>query len=68
MTYIYYSIVVPLYHFNSHAHVERDPAKFIIEEQGKHFNSHAHVERDTLKDVGTDGFIISTHTLTWSVR
>ena len=34
-------------HFNSHAHVERDPWKQSNMVTDKNFNSHAHVERDT---------------------
>ena len=32
--------------FNSHAHVERDPAKPFRTKRTRNFNSHAHVERD----------------------
>ena len=53
--------------FNSHAHVERDRNGKRPCSLRSHFNSHAHVERDcnvaTLKNL----FVISTHTLTWSV-
>ena len=53
--------------FNSHAHVERDEIVQKSIHCLKNFNSHAHVERDcnvaTLKIL----FVISTHTLTWSV-
>ena len=31
------------------------------------FNSHAHVERDFFRKACRSGFVISTHTLTWSV-
>ena len=31
------------------------------------FNSHAHVERDKIKKSSENLYIISTHTLTWSV-
>ena len=37
-------------HFNSHAHVERDPVPSEEEYIVKHFNSHAHVERDDKED------------------
>ena len=55
------------YHFNSHAHVERDSIDAVADADQRDFNSHAHVERDTAyqKAVPTGG--ISTHTLTWSV-
>ena len=33
-------------HFNSHAHVERDPTEEEPAEEERNFNSHAHVERD----------------------
>ena len=33
----------------------------------KDFNSHAHVERDKIDYFVKNSFIISTHTLTWSV-
>ena len=53
--------------FNSHAHVERDNRATWNYLHMVNFNSHAHVERDcnvaTLKIL----FVISTHTLTWSV-
>ena len=43
-----------LYHFNSHAHVERDwnadETKF---DEIVNFNSHAHVERDYTTGAGT---------------
>ena len=55
------------YHFNSHAHVERD---FVLEKQAKftaNFNSHAHVERDIKSGTIEYTLEISTHTLTWSV-
>ena len=35
------------YHFNSHAHVERDPCKYYKPDEVRNFNSHAHVERDS---------------------
>ena len=34
------------YHFNSHAHVERDARRLPVVEEQINFNSHAHVERD----------------------
>ena len=54
--------------FNSHAHVERDPAHALVLYLSHHFNSHAHVERD-LKNhrLMPATSLISTHTLTWSV-
>ena len=53
--------------FNSHAHVERDGriAKQLYPESD--FNSHAHVERDCDLATTPSPFLISTHTLTWSV-
>ena len=55
------------FHFNSHAHVERDSS--ILNRLGKceHFNSHAHVERDFGYSALVFKNEISTHTLTWSV-
>ena len=53
--------------FNSHAHVERDCGQRRQGLRNVHFNSHAHVERDVVASVVSDGTIISTHTLTWSV-
>ena len=35
-----------LYHFNSHAHVERDEYDQAQDDWSDDFNSHAHVERD----------------------
>ena len=35
-----------LWHFNSHAHVERDYHHKGIQKPPHYFNSHAHVERD----------------------
>ena len=35
-----------LFHFNSHAHVERDIYGALFFGDYDHFNSHAHVERD----------------------
>ena len=35
------------FHFNSHAHVERDNADETKFQEIVNFNSHAHVERDT---------------------
>ena len=55
-------------HFNSHAHVERDVVLYGKSNTGKtDFNSHAHVERDTYYLLKINYFVISTHTLTWSV-
>ena len=59
---------IPAEHFNSHAHVERDGSSTECYSDVLDFNSHAHVERDTdeiLKYLKV--WIISTHTLTWSV-
>ena len=56
-----------LSHFNSHAHVERDPRRTGKYAESWNFNSHAHVERDAEKDKLCKEFVISTHTLTWSV-
>ena len=53
--------------FNSHAHVERDAILRLLQLPLVYFNSHAHVERDPKKPLSSDGKIISTHTLTWSV-
>ena len=54
-------------HFNSHAHVERDDKTTLKGVAGKDFNSHAHVERDRINLLKINYFVISTHTLTWSV-
>ena len=43
------------WHFNSHAHVERDLISSFVVKSEWNFNSHAHVERDSL----TSSFIIS---------
>ena len=59
--------IIIVYHFNSHAHVERDPKSACPYQQHFHFNSHAHVERDLGYYFGTEYKLISTHTLTWSV-
>ena len=53
--------------FNSHAHVERDADLMNMNVNVVNFNSHAHVERDTPGGGSFFSFIISTHTLTWSV-
>ena len=53
--------------FNSHAHVERDTGDNRWECCNNYFNSHAHVERDSADFVIYCIWIISTHTLTWSV-
>ena len=55
------------FHFNSHAHVERDKNTYITLHWYKNFNSHAHVERDDAECVRRGLIKISTHTLTWSV-
>ena len=55
------------YHFNSHAHVERDECGDTSKECGEDFNSHAHVERDKEASPDEETIRISTHTLTWSV-
>ena len=55
------------HNFNSHAHVERDPALLTTWRLLRHFNSHAHVERDVQRTNRSHKTRISTHTLTWSV-
>ena len=59
--------MIYLKHFNSHAHVERDPLLSFPRLYQIHFNSHAHVERDQEFWRLFRKFLISTHTLTWSV-
>ena len=54
-------------YFNSHAHVERDAEPSAADLRRAHFNSHAHVERDVYASSDMFLFVISTHTLTWSV-
>ena len=54
-------------YFNSHAHVERDYSGFATGTNYQDFNSHAHVERDKILWWIIMIFMISTHTLTWSV-
>ena len=39
-------VLLHVFHFNSHAHVERDLAMFSVVDLFINFNSHAHVERD----------------------
>ena len=56
-----------LHNFNSHAHVERDSMTAVTQHSLLNFNSHAHVERDVLPLLKINYFVISTHTLTWSV-
>ena len=50
--------VIIFYHFNSHAHVERDKDFDFTLNKLKDFNSHAHVERDDryyhIKDVDVE--------------
>ena len=53
--------------FNSHAHVERDQGLCNWQAHRDNFNSHAHVERDGYVRKYCQNYIISTHTLTWSV-
>ena len=55
------------FHFNSHAHVERDVNPCRTCENLFDFNSHAHVERDSASMIAGIAVGISTHTLTWSV-
>ena len=55
------------FHFNSHAHVERDDNITTIVSMIRNFNSHAHVERDHKQLYQYHWRYISTHTLTWSV-
>ena len=47
--------------------MERDENIGITSTSTMHFNSHAHVERDKINYFVKNSFIISTHTLTWSV-
>ena len=67
-------------HFNSHAHVERDPPGYGNVYKNDNFNSHAHVERDNLMtalDVDLSNFnshahverdiIVLTHSLDLSI-
>ena len=56
-----------LFHFNSHAHVERDSPFSNGDKHFLNFNSHAHVERDVMNTQAPLVYCISTHTLTWSV-
>ncbi len=56
-----------LWHFNSHAHVERDRNYTVVQCDKCNFNSHAHVERDGSRLAIQFDIAISTHTLTWSV-
>ena len=56
-----------IFYFNSHAHVERDIILFFNSIFIPNFNSHAHVERDIVKIYVRLVWVISTHTLTWSV-
>ena len=53
--------------FNSHAHVERDHFRPLLQFHRLHFNSHAHVERDYFAVCFCIYSLISTHTLMWSV-
>ena len=53
-------------HFNSRAHVERDPAVPTIPSATTDFNSRAHVERDLFEFEYLMISEISTHALTWS--
>ena len=53
--------------FNSHAHVERDRSTAGRPDRPQDFNSHAHVERDLFTITMIMTWLISTHTLTWSV-
>ena len=59
--------VAVIFHFNSHAHVERDGSNMTITADNENFNSHAHVERDSRGYYTSILMPISTHTLTWSV-
>ncbi len=47
--------------------MERDADLMNMNVNVVNFNSHAHVERDTPGGGSFFSFIISTHTLTWSV-
>ena len=63
----YHSNVYQIPDFNSHAHVERDGVCPVVTCYVWNFNSHAHVERDVYASSDMFLFVISTHTLTWSV-
>ena len=67
VTYRKYRDYVPLFDFNSHAHVERDRLSVQSRFFEYNFNSHAHVERDIVTSKNKKTNTISTHTLTWSV-
>ena len=60
-------VCVQIFHFNSHAHVERDHVNPSERVNLFNFNSHAHVERDRMREMNITHQGISTHTLTWSV-
>ena len=60
-------LIISILHFNSHAHVERDRFKPLLDITPIDFNSHAHVERDCHCVTRGNSCHISTHTLTWSV-
>ena len=64
---LFNSNLFKVFHFNSHAHVERDVFMDNLHKKSTHFNSHAHVERDIGIGINAAIIYISTHTLTWSV-
>ena len=47
--------------------MERDVVDTLQNKEDLNFNSHAHVERDATLQLLKILFVISTHTLTWSV-
>ena len=49
------SVMIWTIHFNSHAHVERDPSVLPRHNRWLNFNSHAHVERDLYLANKNDG-------------
>ena len=67
VTVIALMILMRVYNFNSHAHVERDLFQNCTAIVSVNFNSHAHVERDVPLAACFNICRISTHTLTWSV-
>ena len=64
---LFNSNLFKVFHFNSHAHVERDGRRHNQTKGHSDFNSHAHVERDVIGTAFKEAKDISTHTLTWSV-
>ena len=47
--------------------MERDDVDNYVRKLIDNFNSHAHVERDKMAEYKQHFYVISTHTLTWSV-